>query len=137
MSIKRFMHIFYLLGVKMASKIHTRSRGKILEEFKLVWKFLGMMRSGVWKMAPICLFWCIWGERNRRMFQEEEKSDTSLKNLFLRALLEWSQQFMDVDYLSFMNMLGGWFCWSSLAFLGFCFSFVALGKAFFVYCRCT
>ena len=42
MSIKRFMHIFYLLGVKMASKIHTRSRGKILEEFKLVWKFLVM-----------------------------------------------------------------------------------------------
>ena len=41
------------------------------------------------------------------MFQEEEKSDTSLKNLFLQALLEWSQQFMDVDYLSFMNMLGG------------------------------
>ena len=41
------------------------------------------------------------------MFQEEEKSDMSLKNLFLRALFEWSQQFMDVDYLSFMNMLGG------------------------------
>ena len=44
---------------------------------------------------------------HERMFQEEEKSDTSLKNLFLRSLLEWSQQFMDVDYLSFMNMLGG------------------------------
>ena len=43
------------------------------------------------------------------MFQEEEKSDTSLKNLFLRSLLEWSQQIMDVDYLSFMNVLGG-FC---------------------------
>ncbi|RVX11132.1 hypothetical protein CK203_013139 [Vitis vinifera] len=41
------------------------------------------------------------------MFQEEEKSDMSLKNLFLRALLEW--------------------------FLFF--SFVALGEAFFVYCR--
>ena len=40
------------------------------------------------------------------MFQEEEKSDTSLKNFFIRSLLEWSQQFMDVDYLSFMNMLG-------------------------------
>ena len=41
------------------------------------------------------------------MFQEEEKSDMSLKNLFLRALLEWSQQVMDVDFLSFMNLLGG------------------------------
>ena len=74
----------------------------------LEWKIKGLekKRSVVWKMTPICLFWCIWGERNRRMFQEEEKSDMSLKNLFLRALFEWSQQFMDVDYLSFMNMLG-------------------------------
>ena len=77
----------------------------------LEWKIKGLekKRSVVWKMAPICLFWCIWGERNRRVFQEEEKSDTSLKNLFLRSLLEWSQQIMDVDYLSFMNVLGG-FC---------------------------
>ena len=75
----------------------------------LEWKIKGLekKRSVVWKMTPICLFWCIWGERNRRMFQEEEKSDMSLKNLFLRALLEWSQQFMDVDYFSFMNLLGG------------------------------
>ncbi|RVW89271.1 putative ribonuclease H protein [Vitis vinifera] len=75
----------------------------------LEWKIKGLekKRSVVWKMVPICLFWCIWGERNRRMFQEEEKSDMSLKNLFLRALLEWSQQFMDVDFFSFMNLLGG------------------------------
>ncbi|RVX08739.1 putative ribonuclease H protein [Vitis vinifera] len=75
----------------------------------LEWKIKGLekKRSVVWKMVPICLFWCIWGERNRRMFQEEEKSDMSLKNLFLRALLEWSQQVMDVDFLSFMNLLGG------------------------------
>ena len=74
----------------------------------LEWKIKGLekKRSVVWKMAPIYLFWCIWGERNRRVFQEEEKLDTSLKNLFLRSLLEWSQQFMDVDYLSFMNVLG-------------------------------
>ncbi|RVW92386.1 hypothetical protein CK203_032497 [Vitis vinifera] len=74
----------------------------------LEWKIKGLekKRGVVWKMAPICLFWCIWGERNRRVFQEEEKSDTSLKNLFLWSLLEWSQQFMDVDYLSFMNVLG-------------------------------
>ena len=72
----------------------------------LEWKIKGLeKKSVVWKMAPICLFWCIWGERNRRMFQEEEKSNTSLKNLFLWSLLEWSQQFMGVDYLSFMNVL--------------------------------
>ena len=71
----------------------------------LEWKMKGMgkKRSVVWKMAPICLFWCIWGERNRRTFLEEEMSNTSLRKLFLRSLLEWSQQFvdLDLDYLSF------------------------------------
>ena len=72
------------------------------------WKIKGLdKKSVVWKMTSLCLFWCIWGEQNRRVFQEAEKLDTSLKNLFLRSLLEWSQQFMDVDYLSFMNVLGG------------------------------
>ena len=35
-------------------------------------------------------------------------SDTSLRKLFLRPLLEWSQQFLDLDldYLSFRNLLG-------------------------------
>ena len=81
---------------------------ELVRNLLLEWKIKGLekKRSVVWKMAPICLFWSIWGERNRRVFQEEEKSDTSLKNLFLRSLLEWSQQFMDVDYLSFMNVLG-------------------------------
>ncbi|RVX22980.1 putative ribonuclease H protein [Vitis vinifera] len=48
------------------------------------------------KGALDCGAFFLWGgvgvpefKRNRRMFQEEEKSDMSLKNLFLRALLEW------------------------------------------------
>ncbi|RVW25082.1 Syntaxin-22 [Vitis vinifera] len=76
----------------------------------LEWKMKGMgkKRSVVWKMVPICLFWCIWGERNRRTFLEEEMTNTSLRKLFLRSLLEWSQQFvdLDLDYLSFRNLLG-------------------------------
>ena len=76
----------------------------------LEWKMKGMgkKRSVVWKMAPICLFWCIWGERNRRTFLEEEMTNTSLRKLFLRSLLEWSQQFvdLDLDYLSFRNLMG-------------------------------
>ena len=29
----------------------------------------------VWRLALICLFWYIWGERNQRIFQEEEMFD--------------------------------------------------------------
>ena len=70
----------------------------LLLEWKI--KALGKKRSVVWRTMPICLFWCIWGERNRRMFKEEEMLDTSLRNLFLRSLLEWSQQFMDLSLFS-------------------------------------
>ena len=67
----------------------------------LKWKVkgLGKKKQAVWGLAPICLFWCIWGERNRRMLQEEAMSDTCLRNLFFWSLLEWSQQFLDLNSL--------------------------------------
>ena len=58
----------------------------------LEWKVkgLGKKRKVVWRLTPICLFWCIWGERNRRTFQDEELSNQSLGNLFLyTACVRW------------------------------------------------
>ena len=69
----------------------------LLLEWKV--KGLGTKKRVVWRLAPICLFWCIWEERNRRTFQEEEMLDTCLSNLFFRSLLEWSQQLLDLDSL--------------------------------------
>ena len=57
----------------------------------LEWKVKGLgrkKRRAVWRLAHICLFWCIWGERNRRTFQEEEMSNTCLRNFFFQSLLE-------------------------------------------------
>jgi hypothetical protein len=28
----------------------------------------------VWKMAPICLFWCLWRERNNKSFEDLEST---------------------------------------------------------------
>ena len=59
----------------------------------LQWKVKGLRKKirAMWRLALICLFWCIWGERNQKTFQEEEISDQSLKKLFIHSLLEWSQ----------------------------------------------
>ena len=59
----------------------------------LEWKFrgLGRKKRAVWWLAPICLFWCIWGKRNQRTFEDEELLDQRLKDLFLQSLVEWSQ----------------------------------------------
>ena len=55
----------------------------LLSSFGLVWVFLASVRNLLleWKvkglgkkrrvvrrLSSICLFWCIWGERNRRTF---------------------------------------------------------------------
>ena len=114
----------------------------LVRNLLLEWKIkgLGKKRRAVWRLAPICLLWCIWGERNQITFQEEEMSDTCLRNLFFRSLLEWSQQFLDLDYLSFLNFFGDWlvgqlfplqvfsfFCCFVFGFL--CILFVYIGSA--------
>ena len=54
----------------------------------LEWKVKGLRKNkrSMWRLAPICLFSCIWGEQNRRTFQEEEMSDQSLRKLFTCSL---------------------------------------------------
>ena len=78
----------------------------------LEWKFrgLGRKKRAVWWLAPICLFWCIWGKRNQRTFEDEELLDQRLKDLFLQSLVEWSQQFLDLEISSHLNFLEALYC---------------------------
>ncbi|RVW96061.1 hypothetical protein CK203_027744 [Vitis vinifera] len=78
----------------------------LLLEWKV--KGLGKKTRAVWRLGLICLFWCIWGERNRRTFQEEEMSDTCLRNLFFGLFLSGLNSFCTWDSLSFLNFLGDW-----------------------------
>ena len=87
--------------------VFSASVRNLLLEWKV--KGLGKKRRVVWRLVPICLFWCIWGERNWRTFQEEEMSDPCLRSFFFRSLLEWFQQFLDLDSPSFLNFLGDWY----------------------------
>ena len=57
------------------------------------------------------------GSAKRRTFQEEEMSDPYLRNLFFQTLLEWSQQFLDLDSPSFLE---GSAFYLSRFFLSFC-----------------
>ncbi|RVX17110.1 Glutamate dehydrogenase [Vitis vinifera] len=46
-------------------------------------------------MAPSCLFWFVWWERNRRIFDWEELNDHKLKEAFIRSLMEWSRTYWE------------------------------------------
>jgi hypothetical protein len=44
----------------------------------------------VWRMAPLCLMWSIWKERNARCFEDKELTMVELSNRFLKLLFLWA-----------------------------------------------
>jgi hypothetical protein len=44
----------------------------------------------VWRMAPLCLMWTIWKERNARCFEDMELTMAELSNRFLKLLFLWA-----------------------------------------------
>ena len=58
--------------------------------------------SDIWNLVPRCLMWIVWLERNRRSFEDNEKTLDELIVLCQRSLLEWSRcwGFTDCSSLS-------------------------------------
>jgi hypothetical protein len=44
----------------------------------------------VWSMAPLCLMWTIWRERNARWFEDKEMTMVELSNRSLKLLFLWA-----------------------------------------------
>ena len=79
----------------------------------LQWKVKGFQKKkkrAVWRLAPICLFWCIWKKRNQRTFKDEKLSDQRLKDLFIQTLFEQSRDSLELELLSILNFLDTLYC---------------------------
>ncbi|KAJ9680532.1 hypothetical protein PVL29_019761 [Vitis rotundifolia] len=61
--------------------------------------------SKVWQAAPLCLFWMIWKERNRIVFENEVLSLQRLKNSFICNLLFWANSSIVEGPLSLFNFV--------------------------------
>ena len=90
--------IFSLFGVQWV--MHSSVRGLLLSWGDFL---VGRKRKKAWKVTPLCLFWSIWRERNRRAFENCECSDHSLKSSFfylfilgLGKILHWGGLLVDV-----------------------------------------
>ena len=59
-------------------------------QFLLAWQSasVGKKRKRVWLVAPLCLFWTLWNERNRTTFENETPFVHRMKSTFLFTL--WS-----------------------------------------------
>ena len=55
------------------------------------WNWLEKHFSRVWNLAPLCLMWCIWRERNWHTFEDRDKTDDQLLAYFSGTLFDWSR----------------------------------------------
>ena len=57
----------------------------------------------VWWAIPLCLFWTVWKERNRIVFDNEVLSIQRLKNSFICNLFSWAKSSIVVGPLTLFN----------------------------------
>ena len=55
------------------------------------YQWLGKHNSNIWNLIPGCLMWIVWLERNRRSFENMEKTLDELKILCKPSLFEWAR----------------------------------------------
>ena len=59
------------------------------------WSFFPISKKTkkVWNVAPLCLIWEIWIERNRVVFEDLPFCYSRLKNSFVSAVSSWASIF--------------------------------------------
>ena len=61
-----------------------------IEDLLFCWfHWLGKYSSDIWDLVPGCLMWTIWFERNRRAFEDEEKTVVQLLEFCEWTLFDW------------------------------------------------
>ena len=64
-----------------------------VESLVFCWyNWFGKFSLNIWNMVPGCLMWVIWMERNRRSFEDLEKSLDQLQALSQSTLFEWARR---------------------------------------------
>ena len=70
---------------------------------------VGKKHKKVWRVAPLCLFWTVWCERNIVVFDNKAFSPYRLKCLFICNFWSWSNLYSgdrDRSLLDFLNWMG-------------------------------
>lgn len=77
--------------------------------FLLAWVFDQKKQKKVWRIAPLCLFWTLWMERNKRWFENVELSSQVIKYCFMASFLEWITLYMKNQSLTMISLIN-WLC---------------------------
>jgi hypothetical protein len=60
-----------------------------------------------WQLALLCLLWCIWRERNARLFEDVETSMVEIRKCLLNMLYLWIASHHCLNgfsYVEFLNL---------------------------------
>jgi hypothetical protein len=78
---------------------------RVIDLLACWWSSSRSRSAAVWKMATICIFWCLWSERNNRSFEDLERSLEEILSLLYHSLYCWTSAFVYHLYISFSNFL--------------------------------
>jgi len=56
-------------------------------------------------LAPLCLLWCIWRERNARLSEDVETSMVELRKRLLNTLYIWIASHHSLNVFTYVNFL--------------------------------
>jgi nitrogen fixation-related uncharacterized protein len=63
------------------------------------------MSAALWKIALICLFWCLWREMNNRSFEDLESTLEEILFSFYLTLYFWTMAYVHLLSFSFDDLL--------------------------------
>ena len=66
---------------------------------------MGKKRKNARRVAPLCLMWTLWKERNGRVFNDVERSDQTIKHSFLYTILNWARVYLKDHTLSMFDFI--------------------------------
>ena len=66
---------------------------------------MGKKRKKIWMAAALCLFWTLWRERNRVVFDNGVTNAQKIKSNFLSNLWNWTNLYSVVHKNSFVDFL--------------------------------
>jgi hypothetical protein len=58
-----------------------------------------------WRLAHLCLLWCIWRERNARLFEDIEISMVELQKRLLNTLYIWIASHHSLNVFTYVDFL--------------------------------
>ena len=123
--------IFALFGVQWVMP-------NSIKETILSWSgsFVGKKRKKAWNATPLCLFWTLWKDKNRRVFEDTKLADQTILWSFLYMFLDWVRVHVDCTSWSIFDFIDCLGC--KWVIFYYSFSFWPCCLVYIVYTfRCT